>query len=192
MKRILVLLVFVFVSATTWGQDQFHSKIDHYIKSMSDYLYIHQDTILISYQAWTTRESLVLDISKSHFSFDVDGNKIESSKVLGEPIVVNDTLSYQGYIDNYKANWVLAKFSGQNKVIGTFYNYKENIPVVSYDLYATRALSPEEISQYVLDFLAAHRPKFIPTTVITIEKYDIEDDTMLKAYIKRIMQPKKR
>lgn len=186
MKYIL-LFVFLFSSILLTAQDEFYGSFSDHRFKVDDYIYIGNDTLVISSTEAYPLEKSNIKISESSFSIDDGGMGFKSEKVNSKASVVNEAMGYS-INGPYGDKWnVLKAKIDEESVIGVFHARQKMQPVLNYTVFSTHKINNEELSNFLLSYLAIERENIKDYHVIEIGKYEIQDNAAVKVFVKKVM-----
>jgi len=183
------LFIFCFWSIMVTGQDTFQNRYKDHSFKVDDYVYIGNDSLVISSTESYQLEKCRITIKDFSFSIDDGGMGFKSKKVLSEVQETSSGVSMYSIKGPYGDKWNVVKFSIDDlDVIGKFHARKEMQPVLSYTLFSKTKIDRSDISKIILEYLSIERPKIREYNLMEVDKYEISDQPLIAKFIKNTMK----
>lgn len=187
MNYTLTLLILL-SSVILVGQDTFYGSYSDHTYKVDDYIYIGEDSLVISSTEAYPLEKIKIKIGEFSFTVDDGGMGFKSKKVNSKPSNI-DSINMYAITGPYGANWNVLKANiKEESVIGVFHAAQEMQPVLNLTVYATHKITNEELSNFILSYLAIERENIKDYHLTEVDKYEIGDIPKVKSFVSRVMK----
>ncbi len=186
MKYILTTFLVCLTFQLSSQEDIIGSYSNHKFK-VDDYIYMANDTIVISSTEAYQLEKCNIEISETSFIIDDGGMGFKSKKVISNSTGLEDKMIHS-IIGPYGDQWNVLKANiNEESIIAIFHARQKMQPVLNYSIYSTFKISEEELHNVLLSYLEIERKSIHEYHLIGVDKYEIGEIQEIKSFVKRSM-----
>ena len=187
LKFLILFLSFTFPLILN-GQENFEGIYTDLIYKVDDYVYIGEDSLVISSTDSHALEKCKISLKSNSFSIDDGGMGFIAKSISGEIMRLNESSTYYPIVGPYGDKWFVVKYSiNEDLILGIFHARISQQPVLNYTLFSNKKITRSKVRECVLDYLERERPNIKKFQLLEVDKYEISDHPNIARFIKKTM-----